>query len=140
MNRRTVILTWLMASAMPLVLAMALLGCCALPFHATMHKVVPCGMAEMALTPQPQDHGGHGGHDQPAAPPAQKHDGQDGTRFVWKLAWKSEARQAAPLPMTVGAIVDVPRPPADRSQIALGAARCDDDVGTRLALLDTLRI
>jgi hypothetical protein len=137
MTRRTVVLTWLMASAMPLVLAMALLGCCALPFHATMHKVVPCGMAEMALTPQPSgEHGGHGRHEQPAAPPAQKHDGQDGTR----LAWKSEARQAAPLPVTVGAIVDVPRPPADRSQIALGAARCDDDVGTRLALLDTLRI
>ena len=136
MSRRTVALTWLMASAMPLVLAMALLGCCALPFHVTMHKVMPCGMAEMALTPQPAGHhGGHGGHDQPA-PPAQKQDGQDGTR----LAWKSEARQAAPVPVTVGAIVDLPRPPADRSQIALGAARCDDDVGTRLALLDTLRI
>ena len=51
----TVVLTWLMASAMPLVLAMALLGCCALPFHATLHKVMPCGMAEMALTPQPQE-------------------------------------------------------------------------------------
>jgi len=136
MSRRTVVFTWLMASAMPLMLAMALLGCCALPFHGTLHKVMPCGMAQMALTPQPQgDHGGHGSH-QPAAPPAQKQDGQDGTR----LAWKSEARQAAPLPATVGAIVDLPRPPADRSRVALGATRCDDDVGTRLALLDTLRI
>jgi hypothetical protein len=136
MSRRTVVLTWLMASAMPLVLAMALLGCCALPLHAILHKVTPCGIAEMALTPQPLGHGGHGSQDQPAAPQAQKHDGQDGSR----LAWKSEARQAVPLPATVGAIVDLPRPPADRSQIALGAVRCDDDVGTRLALLDTLRI
>jgi len=132
--RRPIVLTWLVTSAVPLMSAMALLGCCALPFHRTLHQVVPCEMAQMALTPQ--HHGGHGGHDQPAAPAAPQRDGQD----VFKQVWKSEARQAAPLPAAVGSIVRLAQPVAQRSQIALGAARCDDDVGTRLALLDTLRI
>ena len=132
--RRPVVLTWLLTSAVPLLSAMAVLGCCALPFHRTLHEVVPCEMAQMALTPQ--HHGGHGGHDQPAAPAPAKRDGQD----AFKQVWKSEARQSAPLPPAVGSILRLTQPVAQRSQIALGAVRCDDDVGTRLALLDTLRI
>ena len=133
-RRRIVVLTWLAATAAPVALAVVLIGCCALPFHGLVHRLLPlCDMAETALTAH--HHGDHEGHEPPAAPPAQKQDGQDGPR----LAWKSEARGT--FFVTVAAVATrVPQAVAHRSQTAPGAFRCDDDVGTRLALLDTLRI
>ena len=133
-RRRIVVLTWLAATAVPVALAVVLIGCCALPFHGLVHRLLPlCDMAEVALTAH--HHGDHHEHEQPAAPPAQKQDGQEGPR----LAWKSEARGT--FFVTVAAVAArVPQAVAYRSQTAPGAFRCDDDVGTRLALLDTLRI
>jgi hypothetical protein len=134
-RRRLLVLTWLLAAGAPVALAFVLIGCCALPFHGLVHRFLPlCDMAEAVLTAD--HHGGHEGHDQPAAPPPQRQDGQDGPR----LAWKSEARSSYLTPLASWALRHVPEQVAQRSQIAPGALRCDDDVGTRLALLDTLRI
>lgn len=134
-RRRILVLTWLAATAVPLALAVVLIGCCTLPFHGLVHRLLPlCDMAKAALTAH--HHGDHEGHKAPAAPPAQKQDGQDGPR----LAWKSEARGF--FCVTVAAVTTrhVSQDVAYRSQTAPGAFRCDDDVGTRLALLETLRI
>jgi hypothetical protein len=136
MNRqRLLVLTWLLATGVPVVLAVVLIGCCALPFHGLVHRLLPlCNMAEVALTAH--HHGDHEGHDQPAAPPSRKQDGQDGPR----IAWKSEARGSLLAPLAAWTPRQVSLQLARRSQVAPGALRCDDDVGTRLALLDTLRI
>jgi hypothetical protein len=133
-RRRLLVFAWLLATGAPIALAVALVGCCALPFHGLVHRVLPlCDMAEAALTAH--HHGSHDEHEQPAAPPPQKQDGPDGPR----PAWKSE-RTAHPTPLASWALRHLPEEVARRSQIAPGALRCDDDVGTRLALLDTLRI
>lgn len=134
-RQRIVVLTWLAATSVPVALAVVLIGCCALPFHGLVHRLLPlCDMAETALTTH--HHGDHEGHEPPAAPPAQKQDGQDGPR----LAWKSEARGSFFVAGAATATRHVPQDIAFRSQTAPGVFRCDDDVGTRLALLDTLRI
>jgi hypothetical protein len=134
-RRRVVVLSWLAATAVPAALAVVLIGCCALPFHGLVHRLLPlCDMAEMALAAH--HHGNHDGHEEPAAPPAQKQDGQDGPR----LAWKSEGRGSFGATFAAVATPHVPLEVVHRSQTAPGAFRCDDDVGTRLALLDTLRI
>ena len=133
MDRRFVGLTWLIGASAPLALAAFLIGCCALPLHGLVHRLLPlCEMAEAALAAH--HHGGHS-HEPPAAPPAPKQDGPDGPRLVWK----NEPRalyQVALVPSGSSVPVELIR----RSQLAPSAFRCDDDVGTRLARLDTLRI
>ena len=134
-RRRAFALGWLLASSVPLVLALALLGCCALPFHGLVHRFVPlCAMAEATLIAHHHsEHDGHG--DQPATP-VKRQDNPDGQR----LAWKSEARASFLAPLVSWRAYQLPEEAARRSQLAPSALRCDDDVGTRLALLDTLRI
>lgn len=134
-RRRLVALTWLAAAALPLALAVVLVGCCALPLHGLVHRLLPlCDTVEAVLAAHHE--GGHEQQEQPAAPPAQKQDAPDGIR----LAWKSDARSALAPSAATTATRPVPDVVACRSQTAPGAFRCDDDVGTRLALLDTLRI
>ena len=131
---RALVLTWLLASTVPLVLAVMLIGCCALPLHGLVHKLLPlCQIAEQALTAH---HHGDEGHDHPSTPAPQKQDQQDGPRLVWK----SEPRSSIQAALTSWSLRELPQSVAHRSQTAPGAFRCDDDVGTRLALLDTLRI
>jgi hypothetical protein len=133
-RRRALVLTWLLASTAPFLLAVVLIGCCALPLHGLMHRLLPlCQMAEQVLAAH--HHGDHE-HDQPAAPPPQKQDHQDGPR----LAWKSEPRVFVAAPLGPWSLRELPQAVVHHSQTAPGAFRCDDDVGTRLALLDTLRI
>jgi hypothetical protein len=133
MSRRTLVLTWLFASSVPLALAIVLIGCCALPFHGLVHRLVPlCQMAEAVLTAHQHD---GAGHEHPAVPP-QKQDQQDGPRLVWK----HETRVTVVYASLSSSLRDMPGAIVQRSQTAPGALRCDDDVGTRLALLDTLRI
>ena len=135
MNRkRKLALAWLAATAAPAALAVVLIGCCALPLHGLVHRLLPlCEMAETAL--QAGHHGDHGGHHSPATP-APKQDSQDGAR----LSARTENRATfVPALVSCGSH---PLPPevAQRSQTAPGAFRCDDDVGRRLASVDTLRI
>lgn len=133
-RQRVLVLTWLLASGVPLALAVVLIGCCALPFHGLVHRMMPlCQMAEAALTAH---HHGDEGHDHPSTPAPQKQDQQDGARLVWK----SESRASLHAALNSATLCELPESVAQRSQTAPGAFRCDDDVGTRLALLDTLRI
>jgi hypothetical protein len=134
MSRRLLVLTWLLATAAPALLAIVLIGCCALPLHGMVHSILPlCETAESVLAGQ-----GHDGqeHEHRAPAPRQKQDQQEGPR----LAWKTVPRVGVvSLPAAV-ALHELPLDVARRSQSAPSAFRCDDDVGTRLALLDTLRI
>ena len=131
-RRRALVLGSLLVSGVPLVLALVLVGCCALPFHGLLHRVMPlCAMAEAALTAH---HEGTAGHEHPATPP-KKQDDQGQAR----PAVKPEPR-ASLLALTSGSLSSRPPSVALRSQLSPGAFRCDDDVGTRLARLDTLRI
>ena len=133
-RRRAVVLGWLLASGVPVALAIVVVGCCALPFHALVHRVIPlCAMAEAALTAH--HHGEHDGHEQPATPP-QKQD--DHARARPAVKPESRATLLAALPS--GSLISLPPSVMLRSQLSPGAFRCDDDVGTRLARLDTLRI
>ena len=134
-RRRALVLGWLLASSVPLALALVLVGCCALPFHGLVHRLMPlCAMAETALTAH--HHAEHDGHGDPPAAPAKRQDNPDGPRLVWK----SEARAPFLAPLASSSLHQVPQEVARRSQLSPSALRCDDDVGTRLALLDTLRI
>jgi hypothetical protein len=132
---RLVASAWLAGAAASVLLAAVLIGCCALPFHGALHRLLPCHAAQAALA-------GHaaGSHDsQPPAVPASRERDRE-TLGLDRQAQRLELRCEAPLaPRSL-----VPSPPpgatAGRSRLALGAMRCDDDVGLRLALLDTLRI
>ena len=134
-SRGIIVLAWLAVSGVPLLLALALFGCCALPFHESVHRVVPlCHLAETALAPPGAS--GRGDAGQPATPAPQKQDGQDG----WRIAWKREAPATMLPPLTARFLGPQAVAAGTRNQLSLGALRCDDDVGTRLALLDTLRL
>jgi hypothetical protein len=134
MSRRgVVLLTWLAASAVPFVLAVVLVGCCALPFHGLVHRLLPlCAMAETALTVHQE---AADGHEHPATPP-QKNDDHGRAR----PAVKPEPRTLLLAALPAGSLRALPPSVVLRSQLSPGAFRCDDDVGTRLARLDTLRL
>jgi hypothetical protein len=125
----------LVASGVPLALTVVLLGCCALPFHGLVHRLLPlCHLAEAVLTAG--DRTGDGGHDRPALPASPKQDNQDGPR----LAWKRETRPSMIASLVAARLRPLPHGVVVCSQVSAGAFRCEDDVGTRLARLDTLRI
>ena len=133
-RRRALVLGWLLASSAPVVLAIVLVGCCALPFHGLVHRFMPlCAMAEVALTAH--HHGEQDGHESPATPP-QKQNDDARTR----PAVKPEPRASLLAALPAGSLRSLPPSVVLRSQLSPGAFRCDDDVGTRLARLDTLRI
>ena len=114
----------LAVSAIPAVLAAAyLFGCCVLPFHQVLHKLMPlCAMAVSAFTDEA-----------PSTTPAEKDEPR--TKITTDLP---RAFRGAPLlsamapatPVVLGA----------RSSLSPGAARCDRDVGLHLLLLATFRI
>lgn len=133
-RRRVLVMTWLIASAAPAALAVVLIGCCALPLHGLVHRLMPlCDIAEAALTAHHQDDGRHG---DPSTPAPKQRDSQDGQRLVWK----KETRGAFIAPVPPAQVAFAAAVIAGRSQVSPSAFRCDDDVGTRLARLDTLRI
>jgi len=131
-RRRLVALGWVAAAVVPAGLAAVLLvGCCALPFHGWLHRVVPlCHLATATLAAH-----GHGEHQHPATPPRPS----DETAKRGSVEWRPAARADAPL-MLAASQAQQPAGESPRSQIELGATRCDDDVGQRLALLETLRL
>ena len=105
-------------------LSVALFGCCALPFHRTLHRMMPsCSGILRALH--------HGSHDEAApARPAPS------TRAGKALAAQALAGVAARR-NRVATTAATPR--SLRDLVTLGALRCDDDVGLHL-LLATLLI
>jgi hypothetical protein len=132
---RLVASVWLAGVLASALLAIVLIGCCALPFHDVAHRWVPCHLAQAAVAP-PAD-GPREDDRAPVAPAPRKRETPDPQRIVDKLDPRTAAVSAtlsARVPSQPGG------DPTARSRRTQGAVRCDVDVGVRLALLDTLRI
>jgi len=102
-----------------------LFGCCVLPFHRYVHRIMPlCGGIVRAL--------GHNAPDD-ATPPA--------TRPVRRPAIAKALAPDAPasVQIRVSRLTSTSPPASLRNVVSLGALRCDDDVGLHL-LLTTLLI
>lgn len=130
---RWVAALWIAGITVPALAATVyLIGCCVLPFHGLIHRVMP--LCEIAAHVMRGEQGDDHHHDAQTAPLPEKH--EPATRVVKFL------RPTGITPPAVVLVASSPAttPAAYRSFITLGAARCDDDVGSRLANLDTLRI
>lgn len=120
MKRRLFAAVWIAGAAVPvLVAAVFVAGCCALPFHSVIHKLMP--LCNMAVQVMRGDHATHGGDEVPVAPEKQKPLKRIATRV--------------PTPFRLAALTSVPclahasSTTEYRSFITLGAIRCDRDVG-----------
>lgn len=133
-RRRLVAAAWITGATVPLLLAtLFLVGCCILPFHAVMHKLMPiCEMAASVMR------GGdaHGDHEHDTTPPPPSREKQEPVKriatdvpYAFRLAAvNAQERSIAPTATT-----------AYRSFISLGAIRCDRDVGLHV-LVETFLI
>ncbi|PYQ46824.1 MAG: hypothetical protein DMF59_20580 [Acidobacteria bacterium] len=121
MKRAALAVALIAGSTIPAIVAATFLfGCCVLPFHRVLHRVMPlCSIAKSFLT-----HDARGEH-RDATPAPEK---------------QQIRRLVLPAFMTTNAIASASNSVTYRSFITLGATRCDRDVGLRLQLLDTLRI
>jgi hypothetical protein len=126
MRRRVVAAAWVAGATLPLLLgALFIAGCCVLPFHGAIHKVVPlCHIAAKVMS-----------GDMPQQDPAPAQQKQEPVKRMkttlspmYRLAVAHTARLMPPAPET-----------SYRSFISLGAVRCDQDVGLHV-LVDTFRI
>ena len=133
-RRRLIAAAWIAGATVPFLLATVfLVGCCVLPFHQVMHKLMP--ICEMAASVMRGDHGADG-HDHDAVPPAPAREKQEPVK---RIATEVPApfRLAA---VTVGQYNAAPSATtAYRSFISLGAMRCDRDVGLHV-LVETFLI
>jgi hypothetical protein len=131
MKRVAIAGAWLIGSVVPLTLAaLYFFGCCVLPYHQTLHKLLPlCSIASVMMRTDD-------GESRQSTPAREKSE---------KTAKKS-VPSLLPAHLEVAASSDrgshhfVQDALHYRSFIALGAMRCDDDVGLRLSFLDTFRI
>lgn len=94
-----------------------LFGCCVLPFHHAIHRLVPICRIAIAFA-----HDGDRSDQQPSTAPQEKQ------RAAQRLATELPARVAVAFAPRVFPLVTC-SPAAYRSFIALGAIRCDRDVG-----------
>jgi hypothetical protein len=132
MRRTAIAAAWVFGATVPLLAAVVFMfGCCALPFHAYVHKAIPlCHLAMAFISGETADH--HDGTQQ-QMPARQKQEPvkrivTDVARTFHLSALSSERRT----PAVFDAITY-------RSFITLGALRCDQDVGLYL-LVSTLLI
>ena len=111
-------------TAIPAVIAAAFLfGCCALPFHHVVHKVMPlCTMAVSFFTDE---------EPQPATPARSE---EPRTKVTTDLPRVFRAPSLAASSFAAPAVLTA------RSSLSPTAARCDRDVGLHLLLLATFRI
>jgi hypothetical protein len=127
MKRAVIAIACLAGATVPATIAVVFyFGCCVLPFHRTLHRLVPlCSMATHQTSSD----------DRRTSTPASERQ-QLKPRFVSAPASREHLHVSIVtigLPRTASAL-------AYRSFISLGATRCDRDVGLRLQLLDTLRV
>lgn len=133
-RRRLIAAVWITGATVPFLLATVfLVGCCVLPFHQVMHKLMP--ICEMAASVMRGEHAADG-HDHDAVPPPPGREKQEPVKRVatevpdlFRFAAVTVAqRSIAPSATT-----------AYRSFISLGAVRCDRDVGLHV-LVETFLI
>ncbi len=119
MRRTLIAAAWLFGTSVPVLAAVVFyFGCCVLPFHAYLHKVLPLCQISLAVM---------SGEHQPQPMPAREKQ-------------EPAKRMATTVPRTLplAALASLRRIPtpidasAYRSFIALGALRCDQDVGLHL--------
>ena len=131
MKRRLIAACWVMGATVPLLLAtLFVVGCCVLPFHGVMHKLMP--ICEMAASMMRGDHTGHDEHN--TIPPSREK--QEPVKRIATvvpstfrlIAVSAHTRVAQPSPST-----------RYRSFITHGAVRCDRDVGLHV-LVETFLI
>jgi hypothetical protein len=131
MKRAAIALGWLGAMTIPVVLALVYsFGCCVLPFHNVLHRVLPlCSLAN-ALSSHALPDGDDG-----AIPPAQRHHRPAHRAFV-----PAGGRSHFNVPFDSVLAWATRADASHRTFISHGAARCDHDTGQRLQLLVLLRI
>jgi len=134
MRRRIIAAVWITGASIPALLATVFVfGCCVLPFHGVMHKLMP--ICEMAASVMRGDHDADG-HDHETDSPVPAREKQEPVKRIatevpnaFRLAASTaSAGIAAPSAAT-----------AYRSFITLGAVRCDRDVGLHI-LVETFLI
>jgi hypothetical protein len=121
MRRRFVAAAWIAGATLPLFLATVfLVGCCVLPFHGVMHRLMPvCHVAMNGAM------NAMSGHDDGQSPmPAREKQGPV-KRVAVTLSGMMRTQPANAQAMRP----PLPSPAAHRSSISLGALRCDQDVG-----------
>ena len=133
MKRVAIATTFLLGSTIPIVMAAVFLfGCCVLPFHHVLHRVMPfCHVASGILN-------GHHDNDNrhPSPTPSSKQ-----KAAAPQLTTTLRGKESPFVSMTFGVARDGARSRiAFRSFITLGAARCDQDVGLLAILIVTFRI
>lgn len=129
---RTFAVAWLLGGTfVPVAAAVAMFGCCELPFHGLVHRAMPlCEMATMALSHHHDD-------DAPAVPAPSRPEAKPTADH----AWRAPERTRMQVPLELAATLQPPpRTGAPLLARPIGAFRCDDDVGTRLAFVETLRL
>ena len=126
-------MTVLCGSTIPLVMAAVFLfGCCVLPFHHVLHRVMPLCQIATGILNGHRDDGDR--HPSPAPPAKQK---TANPQLLTTLRLKESPVRS----MSFAVARDAARSRiAFRSFITLGAARCDQDVGLLAILIATFRI
>lgn len=126
MKRTIIAAVWIVGATIPLLAAVVFVfGCCVLPFHSYIHKVMP--VCEIAIDLM---HGEAADHEQGTShQPVPVRERQEPARRI-----------ASALPRTFHITASSPAPSAPaavdasgyRSFISLGALRCDQDIGLHL--------
>ena len=120
-RRRLIAAAWIAGATVPLLLAtLFVAGCCVLPFHGLIHKMMPaCEIAAHLM----QGGHDHDDHSQPS-PPAQERQ-EPAKQFAASLTAVTQFPHAASQELRLR----IASAAAYRSFITLGALRCDQDVG-----------
>ena len=130
MRRTAIAAAWVIGATVPLLAAVVFVfGCCVLPFHGIIHKALPLCHLAIDVMRGPHDH-----HDGQTPLPAREK--QEPVKRIATEAPRTfhlAVASAAPQRVTASDATTY------RSFIALGAIRCDQDVGLHL-LVATLLI
>lgn len=125
MKRTIIAAAWIAGATVPVLLATVfVVGCCVLPFHRVLHKLMPiCSIAASFMR---GDHGGPPAAQQPMTTTEK----ESLKRLASELP--NQFRLATARPSTHMAS---PSPSTGyRSFISLGASRCDQDIGLYLVI------
>src|SRR5438132_1090981 len=131
MKRTFVAAAWIAGSTIPLLVATVFVfGCCVLPFHGMIHRLMP--LCQVAAGIMSGDH--HNGAAAPMPMPAREKQ-EPVKRLFTEVAIAFVVARSIDQPRTATPTAAA----AYRSFISLGATRCDQDVGLHL-LIETFLI
>lgn len=133
MKRRLIATVWVAGMTIPLLAgAVFLIGCCVLPFHGVIHKLMP--LCDMAANVMRSDHADGHEHDAPPSAPAPQKQ-EPVNPLVTEIPSTYRVLASTMVVLTPSTRSET----AYRSYMSLGAARCDQDVGLYL-LVETFLI